>query len=134
MEVPDGFLYEYALVRYVPSVERGECINIGLVMLCKRRKWLKGEIEINPDKILALNSRADINGLKVQSMLFERTDVPYKDLPVEEKYRWLAATKSSVIRVSPSHPGLIKVDSGDSRKPIDILEEEFRTLFDSLVR
>ena len=52
-------LYEYAVVRYSPRVEREEFINVGLVMMCKRRRWVRARIHWNPRKIQALWPDAD---------------------------------------------------------------------------
>lgn len=135
-EAPDKWLYEYCIVRYLPRPERGEFVNIGLLMMCKRQKWLKGKILIDPDKLKALNPGLDLECLKTQTALFEKKDVPQRDIPVEEKYRWLAAEKSASIRVSPSHPGLIlesQMDPELKEMPDLILESEFIRLFRLLV-
>ncbi len=103
---PDANLYEYAVIRYVPRVEREEFINIGLIMMCKRRRWLRCEILIDEPRIRSLYPTADIVLLRRQAALFRRTDVPCRDLPVEETYRWLTAAKSAILQTSPSHPGI----------------------------
>lgn len=129
MSAPDSFLYEYAVVRYVPRVDREEFINIGLIMMCKRRKWLKGRIELNRARIKAFDPGADVDLIAVQSAFFSRDDVPSAHLPVEEKYRWLAAVKSAVLQVSASHPGLInKLDITDKKEAEELLENEFERL------
>ncbi len=110
---PDSNLYEYAVIRYVPRVERGEFINIGLIMMCKRRRWLRCEILINESRIKSVCPKADIALLRNQVALFSRRDVPAADLPVEETYRWLTAAKSAILQTSPSHPG-ISHDSMDN--------------------
>ena len=133
MAIPDEFLYEYAVVRYVPRVEREEFVNIGLLMMCKRRKWMKGEIRLDRDRILAFDSNVNFPCLEQQSSLFTRLDVPRADIPVEERYRWLTAVKSAVLQVSSSHPGYIPEISDTSARPEDLLEEEFRRLFSRLV-
>lgn len=120
---PDFGLYEYAVVRYVPRVEREEFINIGLIMMCKRRRWLRCEIRINEPRILALCPSADLDLLKRQAELFCRKDVPAPGLPTEETYRWLTAAKSAILQTSPSHPGI-------SNEP---LEATFVRLFKELV-
>lgn len=120
---PDTYLYEYAVVRYVPRVERGEFLNIGLIMMCKRQKWLRGEIKINESRLKALLPGADIDLLHRQAGLFCRRDVPAKGIPVEETYRWLTAAKSAILQTSPSHPGIA---TGS-------LDETFRHLFRELV-
>lgn len=103
---PDANLYEYAVIRYVPRVEREEFVNIGLIMMCKRRRWLRCELRIDEDRIRALHPCADVGILRRQAALFGRRDVPQPGLPVEETYRWLTAAKSAILQTSPSHPGI----------------------------
>lgn len=132
MAPPDNLLYEYALIRYVPRIDREEFVNIGMIMLNKRNKWMKARIIIDEERIRALFPKADINCLRTQSRLFEDKDVPGKDLPIEEKYRWLTAAKSACLQVSPSHPGLI-LNAETTDKPDDLMEKEFSRLFNSLI-
>lgn len=122
-QAPDANLYEYAVIRYVPKVERGEFINIGLIMMCKRRRWLKCELLIDEPRIRSFSPGADMELLNRQAELFRCQDVPQPGLPVEETYRWLTAAKSAILQTSPSHPGL----------STETLEETFRTLFRELV-
>lgn len=113
LPAPDANLYEYAVVRYVPRVEREEFVNIGLIMMCKRRRWLRCEIVIDEQRLRALCPCADIALLRRQAALFERRDVPEAGLPVEETYRWLTAAKSAILQTSASHPGI-------SSEPMDL--------------
>lgn len=113
LQAPDANLYEYAVVRYVPRVEREEFVNIGLIMMCKRRRWLRCEIRVNEQRVRALFPSADLALLHRQAALFGRNDVPEPRLPVEETYRWLTAAKSAILQTSPSHPGL-------STAPMDV--------------
>ena len=123
-EIPaDSILYEYAVIRYVPKVEREEFINIGLIMMCKRRKWLHAELRINKQKILAICPSADLDLLNRQAELFMKKNIPSPDIPIEETYRWLTAAKSAILQTSSSHPGL-------STAP---LEETFSNLLKELV-
>ena len=133
MNSPDNLLYEYAVVRYVPRVDREEFINIGLLMLCKRQKWMKGEINLDFKRLEAFDSRVDMERLIIQASLFERRDVPESDLPIEEKYRWLTAVKSAVLQVSSSHPGFINKEINDKKEAVEILEKEFNRLYRELV-
>lgn len=132
----DAFLYEYAVVRYVPRVDREEFINVGLLMMCKRHKWLKGRIEICNERLLAFDPKADPDKLRLHASMFENPCLPAAVLPVEERYRWLAAVKSAIFQVSPSHPGIIFPDSNIADNVCDkteILETEFNRLFNDLV-
>lgn len=136
MGIPDGCLYEYAVVRYVPRVDREEFVNIGLIMMCKRRKWLRGEIRLNPSRISVFDPRADIAMIASQASVFKRSDVPSADIPVEERYRWLTAVKSAVLQVSASHPGLLgagKAADSEGEDVIRKLDEEFDRLFKELI-
>lgn len=135
MANPDDFLYEYAVVRYVPRVDREEFVNIGLIMLCKRRRWLKGAVFLDERRISNFDPRVNIENLRRQASIFQRTDIPFPDIPAEEKYRWLSAVKSAVLQVSPSHPGIVPV-SGDKTgdEAIEILENEFERLLTDLVK
>lgn len=119
----DANLYEYAVIRYVPRIEREEFMNVGLIMMCKRRRWLKTQLEIDESRIKALCPLADVELLRRQAQLFTHRDVPARDLPVEETYRWLTAAKSAILQTSPSHPGIA----------LDTLEETFARLFSELV-
>ncbi|MDE6811919.1 MAG: DUF3037 domain-containing protein [Muribaculaceae bacterium] len=120
---PDANLYEYAVIRYVPRPEREEFVNIGLLMMCKRRRWLHCELRISDDRILALCPKADPALLRRQAALFMRKDVPQPGTPVEETYRWLTAAKSAILQTSASHPGIAT----------DTLEATFGRLLDELV-
>lgn len=133
MGIPDELLYEYAVVRYVPRVDRGEFINIGLIMMCKRRKWLRGEIKLNAERIGALAPGKDIETVRAHASLFTRGDVPAPDIPVEERYRWLTAVKSAVLQVSPSHPGLLAAGENTGKDPVAQLDREFERLMKELV-
>lgn len=135
MAAPDDKLYEYAVIRYVPRVDREEFVNIGLVMMNKRHKWMKALIILDEERIRALYPDADLDSLKRQSRLFELKDVPSVNLPVEEKYRWITSVKSACLQVSPSHPGLLttvlqkETDTDISHA----MEVEFDRLFHSLI-
>ncbi|MCH5248253.1 MAG: DUF3037 domain-containing protein [Muribaculaceae bacterium] len=134
MAAPDDFLYEYSVVRYVPRVDREEFINIGLLMLCKRRKWLKGQIHLDTVRLKAFDPSTDVERLSRQASLFTMTDQPASDIPQEEKYRWLSAVKSAVLQVSPSHPGILPhSESMNAEEAIVQLEKEFNRLFTQLI-
>ena len=130
MANPDDFLYEYAVIRYVPRVDREEFVNIGMVMMCKRKKWLKGEIYLNEKRIMAFDPLVNLECLARQASLFMRDDVPAPGIPVEERYRWLTAVKSAVLQVSPSHPGIVPDGEGDAESR---MSNEFRRLFHQIV-
>ena len=104
-------LYEYAIIRYMPRMERGEFVNIGLLMMCKRRRWLRARVDCNMDRICAMAPGTDTSGLEPQCEVFRSIsegrpkDHPIASLPAEERFRWLTAVRSASIVTSRPHPG-----------------------------
>ncbi|MBD5279367.1 MAG: DUF3037 domain-containing protein [Bacteroides sp.] len=127
-------IYEYCILRYVADIEREEFINVGLMMMSKRQRWMRCELHIDSSRITALSAKADIERLRTQLSVFTRNDVPSADITVEERYRWLAAVKSAIIQTSPSHPGLILTESPLSRnEAVTLLDAKFTELLRRLV-
>lgn len=127
-------IYEYSVLRYVPDVEREEFLNIGLMMMCKRSRWLRIKVEIDEKRLKCLNPSCDTERLRVQTGIFKETGIPRDGLPVEERYRWLAAVKSAIIQTSESHPGILLCRDEDSVDAVEeILEDKFMELFRRLV-
>ena len=120
--------FEYAVIRFVPCIEREEFINVGLAMMCKRRRWIKVAISLPEKKLEALCPDVDAQMLTRQLQSFvdiasgKRSAGPIGGYPVEERFRWISAVKSSVIQTSRPHPGLC-----------DDLEATFARLFSELV-
>lgn len=109
--MPEKHLYEYAVVRYVPRVERGEFVNVGLVMMCKRRRWVRARIAYEPARLLALWPDSDLDVLAAQLESFGAiasgaSSSPIASLEAHERFRWLTAVRSACITTSRPHPGL----------------------------
>ncbi|MDO4320432.1 MAG: DUF3037 domain-containing protein [Bacteroidales bacterium] len=120
-------LYEYAVVRYLPAVEREEFVNVGLVMMCKRRRWVRARIGLPRDLLRLMSPQADIDAVAGQLASFERiaagTDDRIGSLDAHERFRWMTAVRSACISTSRPHPG----------KTTD-LDTTFDRLFDELVK
>lgn len=118
----DEHLYEYAVLRYVPRVEREEFLNIGLVMMCKRRKWIRVEWQLDPARMQAFGGCAPAADIERQLRTFadcaSGVTPEMREWPVEDRFRWLTAEKSACLATSRPHPG----------KTAD-LETEFARLF-----
>jgi hypothetical protein len=105
-------LFEYATLRVVPKVEREEFINIGVILYCPGQKFLQCIIELNEKKIQALCCDIDIDELKANMQSFEKickggNDAgPIGKLSMAERFRWLTATRSTILQTSKVHPGL----------------------------
>jgi hypothetical protein len=105
-------LYEYAVLRVVPRVERDEFINAGVIVYCKRKRFIKVLYAIDHEKLAVLAPDLDIDQLRLNLESFERIARGAKDggpiaqFEVPERFRWLTAVRSSVIQTSRPHPGL----------------------------
>ena len=108
----DKHLYEYAVIRVVPRVEREEFLNVGIVLFCKSRKFLEMVYHLDEKKLHLLSDELDMEQLELNLRSFERICKGEKDggpiaqLDVPSRFRWLTAVRSSVIQTSRPHPGM----------------------------
>lgn len=112
LSTPGNNLYEYAIIRYVSDVERGEFLNVGMVMMCKRRQWIRMETSLPHDRLAVMRCphseeeiECQLGGLR-RAAARDLSAGPMADLPVEERFRWIAAAKSACIQASAPHPGI----------------------------
>lgn len=121
-------LYEYAVIRVVPRVEREEFINVGIIMYCKREKYLKARYYINEEKLRLFSSELELDTLCDNLKAFDKICMASKEggpiaaLDITERYRWLTAVRSTSIQTSKSNKGFS-----------DDLEKTFEKLFNELV-
>ena len=107
----DRHLYEYAVIRVVPRVEREEFINAGVITFCKRQRFVKVLYTVNEVKLKAMCHDIDTHQLALNLASFERIARGAKDggpiaqFDAAERFRWLTAIRSSVIQTSRPHPG-----------------------------
>lgn len=111
-------LFEYAVIRVVPKVEREEFLNVGVIVYCAKQKFLRIKCDVNQERLQAFCKETDINMLKEYLDAFEqvckgsRKAGEIGKLPIAERFRWLTATRSTVVQTSKVHPGLCK-DAGE---------------------
>ena len=109
--MPEKHLFEYAVIRAVPRVEREEFLNIGIVLFCAKQKFLQARYLINENRLSALCCDLDIDELKQHLHSFERICLGQKEggaigqLDMASRFRWLTATRSTVVQASKVHPG-----------------------------
>ena len=105
-------LYEYAVIRVVPKVEREEFVNVGIILFCKRERFIKVIYKINEEKLRPFSNDLDFEQLEKNLESFEKISQGKKDggpiaqFDVPSRFRWLTAVRSSVIQTSRPHPGL----------------------------
>jgi hypothetical protein len=121
----DKFSYEYAVIRVVPKVEREEFINVGVIVFCKRKKFLEMKFVIDEKKLQSFSKHIDVDlindYLKAWTQVCKGGKAGGK-LGEEERsfrFRWLTAFRSTIIQSSRLHPGLCA-------QPEEVLEELFQ--------
>ena len=103
--------YDYALIRVVPRVERGEFVNAGVVVSCKGRDFIEARIELDEDRLRALDAGVDIEAVRAHLAAFAAICAggddagPIGRLPARERFHWLTAPRSTMIQTSPVHTG-----------------------------
>ncbi|HJV19581.1 MAG TPA: DUF3037 domain-containing protein [Sediminibacterium sp.] len=106
-------LFEYAVIRIVPRVEREEFLNAGVVLYCAAQQFLQVRYCIHTDRIRALHADADTTEIAELLHAFEQIckgekscKSPIASLSIAERFRWLTATRSTIVQCSQVHPGL----------------------------
>jgi hypothetical protein len=108
----ENHLFEYAVIRAVPRVEREEFLNIGVIVLCAKQKFLQVRMQLNEDRLKGLCENVGIEELKEHIQSFEKICKGGKEggeigmLSISERFRWLTATRSTIFQSSKVHPGL----------------------------
>ncbi len=125
----EKLLYEYAVIRIMPRVEREEFINVGVALYCASRKFLQAKYEIDMPRVSAFCGACDIPEAEEYLKAFVQIckglgDAgPISKLAPAARFRWLTATRSTIVQTSKVHPGFCD-------DPGQMLEK----LYESLVR
>jgi hypothetical protein len=107
----DRYLFEYAVIRVVPRVEREEFINVGVILYCAKQKFLKSIFALNEARLSAFSASLDIPELVLNINAVGlicsggKTGGPIGQLDLPSRFRWLTATRSTVLQASKVHPG-----------------------------
>lgn len=110
MPVPSSF--DYAVVRVVPRVERGEFINAGVIVFCLEKKFLAARVTVDETRLKALWPQVDVDLVQRHLEAIPKIAVgdpaagPIAKLSQRERFHWLVSPRSTIIQVSPVHTGL----------------------------
>lgn len=125
----DRAVFEYALLRVVPQLERGECVNAGVIVYCQERGFLAARSALDEKRLLAVDPGADVTGVRraleaveVMCRGGEGAGAAGHERP-GQRFRWLTAPRSTIVQPGPIHGGL-------TQDP----EDEIVRLLDRLVR
>lgn len=109
--MPDHCLYDHALIRVVPHVDRGECMNAGVIVCSTARGFLKARTELDEARLLALDPLADLDNVRAGLRAVEKICAggpeagPLGALGLRARFDWLIAPRSTIIQTSPVHSG-----------------------------
>ena len=104
--------FSYLILRIVPSVERGECLNAGVVLFCRQRRYLGMLSEVDPRRLAALAPGLAVGDVRAHLDALHRVAAgnpsagPIAELDQSERFGWLAAPSSTIVQASAVHTGL----------------------------
>jgi hypothetical protein len=111
--------FEYAVLRAVPRVDRGECLNVGVVLYCQARDYLRAALHVDEARLLALHPGTDVDAVRaalagVEAVCAGDADAGKAALGSRrERFGWLTAPRSTVVQVGPVHGGLTRDPGAD---------------------
>jgi hypothetical protein len=125
--MPEQLLFEYSVIRIVPRPDRDEFINAGVIVYSRPARFLHCVIHLHEAKLMAIHPGADYTIAEKMLRSFEQIcmgDHPMKDiasLDIASRFRWLTATRSSVLQTTRPHPGLC----ADPQEQLRLLAERY---------
>ena len=126
MPVPSSF--DYAVVRVVPRVERGEFVNAGVIVFCLEHRFLEARVVVDEQRLKSLWPEIDVELVRRHLEAIPKIAAgdlsagPIAKLPLRERFHWLVSPRSTIIQVSPVHTGLCE------QGPSDAMEELSRRM------
>lgn len=125
--MPGAETFPYALLRAVPSLQRGEALNVGVVVHCRRLAFLGARTNVDAARLAMLGGDLDLDAVRAHLQLVERVAAgdasagPIARLERSERFGWIVAPSSTVVQPSPVHTGLCE-------DPAALLDRLFATL------
>jgi hypothetical protein len=116
--VPADYTYDYAIIRVVPRVDRGEQMNVGVILSCVDSDFIDARIALDEARLRALDPSADVEAIRAGLSMIEKVCTggpgsgPIGELRPRDRFRWLVSPRSTVIQTSPVHTGRTGNPSG----------------------
>lgn len=117
-------VFQYVLLRAVPRVDRGECVNIGVVLYSQQRDFLGCVIDVDATRLAALDPTVEADAVRAAAGAFERCcrgEGPAAELSLGQRFGWLTAPRSTVVQAGAVHPGLTADPAADLARLVDRL-------------
>ncbi|GGX04210.1 hypothetical protein GCM10010297_27620 [Streptomyces malachitofuscus] len=123
----DRHVYEYALLRVVPRIERGECVNAGVLVYCRPKSFVAARTHLDEARLLALDPAADLPGVRAELRAVEGVcaggdeagQAAWDD--AGRRFRWLIAPRSTIVQPGPVHTGLTADPAAEVERLLDLL-------------
>lgn len=126
--MPSETTYDYAIIRVVPRVERGEQLNVGVIVSAVDAEYLEARIDDDLSRLLVIDPGMDLDAVRAALATIPAVCAggpgagPLGDLPARGRFRWLVSPRSTVVQMSPVHTG-----RGDAQAALE-------RLYDTMVR
>ncbi|MET9367129.1 DUF3037 domain-containing protein [Streptomyces griseoflavus] len=123
----DRYVYEYALLRVVPRIERGECVNAGVLVYCRHRSFVAARTHLDEARLLALDPGADLPGVRAALRAVEGVCAGGNAAgqaagdDAGRRFRWLIAPRSTIVQPGPVHTGLTADPAAEAERLLDLL-------------
>jgi hypothetical protein len=105
------YTYDYAILRVVPRVDRGEAVNVGVILSCPEREFLEARIAVDETRLLALDPTLDLTTVRetlnaiVAVCRGDGATGPLGEMPQRNRFHFLVGPRSTIIQPSPTHTG-----------------------------
>ncbi|CAL9626547.1 DUF3037 domain-containing protein [Streptomyces sp. Tu 3180] len=120
-------VFEYALLRVVPRVERGECVNAGVLVYCRPKSFVAARTHLDEPRLLALDPEVDLPGVRAALRAVEgvcagggAAGQAARD-DAGRRFRWLIAPRSTIVQPGPVHTGLTADPAAEVERLLDLL-------------
>jgi len=120
-------VFEYALVRVVPRIERGEMINAGVLVYCRAKSFVGARVHLDEARLRCLDAGADVDGVRAALRGYEGVcegGRPAGQAAGDDpgrRFRWLTAPRSTIVQPGPIHTGLTWDPSGEVERLLELL-------------
>jgi hypothetical protein len=112
LSMQEKHLFEYSVIRFVPMVEREEFLNVGVILYSRKMQFLQARFALNESRLKAFYKDVDIEELEQYLHAFSLIAAgnpeggPISRLDIASRFRWLTATRSTIVQTSRPHSGL----------------------------
>lgn len=125
--VADRDVFEYALLRVIPRIERGETINAGVVLYCRARSVVLARTHLDEQRLRALDPGVDVPAVRAALHAVECVCAGGPEAGAAagddagRRFRWLVAPRSTVVQPGPVHTGLTSDPEGEAERLLELL-------------